>query len=63
MVIGGKIDADSSYGTKTVTEYSQFGFVKYWTPMNTARRQHACSKFAKDNGDTVCHNLYFFFQF
>ena len=38
---------------KTVAEYSQSGFVKYLTPMNTARMGHACSKFVTENGDTV----------
>ena len=38
---------------KTVAEYSQSGFVKYLTPMNTARKGHACSKFVTENGDTV----------
>ena len=37
----------------TVAEYSQSGFVKYLTPMNMARRSHACSKFVTENGDTV----------
>ena len=58
VVTGGNPSSEGSYdGTKTVIEYSQFGFVKYWTSMKTARRQHACSKFVKDDGHTVSHSF------
>ena len=40
-------------GISTVAEYSQSGFVKYLTPMNSNHRSHACSKFVTENGDTV----------
>ena len=56
VVTGGNPSTEgTSDGTKTVSEYSQLGFVKYLTSMQTARRQHACSKFVKDDGNTVSH--------
>ena len=43
------------FGIRTVAEYSQSGFVQYLTPMNNARRSHACSTYVMDNGDTVSY--------
>ena len=53
VVTGGMNVSNLHAGISTVAEYSQSGFVKYLTPMNTPRRSHACSKFVTDNGDTV----------
>ena len=52
VVTGGR-NGSRLASISTVAEYSQSGFVKYLTPMNTPRRSHACSKFVTDNGDTV----------
>ena len=57
VVLGGNPYPGSDEGTKTVVEYSQFGFVKYWTSMINARSQHACSKFVRDDGHTVSHSF------
>ena len=53
VVTGGANVSNLPAGIRTVAEYSQSGFVKYLTPMNTARRSHACTKFVTDNGETV----------
>ena len=53
IVTGGMNGSKFWTAINTVAEYSQSGFVKYLTPMNTPRRSHACSKFVTDNGDTV----------
>ena len=50
---GEKFVVTGGSNVKTVAEYSQSGFVKYLTPMNTARKGHACSKFVTEDGDTV----------
>ena len=52
-IVTGGVDVVGGGNLRTVAEYSQSGFVKYLTPMNSNRRSHACSKFVTENGDTV----------
>ena len=52
-IVTGGMNGTKFAAVDTVAEYSQSGFVKYLTPMNTARRSHACTKFVTDNGETV----------
>ena len=58
IVTGGMNVSNWYYGINTVAEYSQSGFVKYLTPMNTPRRSHACSKFVTEDGDTVSQSFW-----
>ena len=53
IVTGGMNASKFNTQLNTVAEYSVLGFVRYLTPMNKARRSHACSKFVTDSGDTV----------
>ena len=52
-IVTGGVDVVGGDNLRTVAEYSQSGFVKYLTPMNSNHRSHACSKFVTENGDTV----------
>lgn len=53
IVTGGMNVTEWYWGINTVAEYSQSGFVRYLTPMNTARRSHACSTYVTDSGDVA----------
>ena len=53
IVTGGMNASQFNTQVNTVAEYSVSGFVKYLTPMNRARRSHACSTFLTESGETV----------
>ena len=54
FIITGGYDLSVTDGAfNTVARISQSGEVEYLATMNVRRRNHACSKFIKDNGDMV----------
>ena len=52
VVTGGK------YSNTKVAQYTEAGAVTYLPSLKTARYDHACSKFVKDNGETVSSSYY-----
>ena len=51
VVTGGFIRRDLA--SAKVIEYTEAGVATHLPSMKTGRRNHACSKFVKDDGDTV----------
>ena len=54
---GGDIDAPER-ALNTVAKYSQSGLVDYLPSLNQRRRDHACSSFISDGGETVGFMFY-----
>ena len=52
VVTGGK------FSNTKVAQYTEAGAVTYLPSLKTARYDHACSKFVKDNGETVSSSYY-----